>query len=602
MARARDGGPALIVSREAEKREIVEWYRDLLERSTPPAGLRWEPVKIGPTWQWSEDAGWLLPEATLGWEFLAWTGMWLRGKKGPWAYTAEQARFLLHFFAVTPGGEFDHHSAVFQRLKGHGKDPLAATVAVGSMVGPVVFDRWDGDVPVGRDEPDAWVQLVAVSQDQTKNTMKLMPGLIPAETRLHYGMQIGKTNVWALGDTRQIEAVTASPLAIEGGRPKLIVRNETQNWNSSNGGHDMAGAIEGNAAKAERGAPARVLDICNAYRPGEDSVGERMREAWESTQGDRDADDEAERPKFMDFGMLYDSLEAPPEAPLTADAAPEVVEAVRGDSVWLDARGRILKSILNPANPPSESRRKWYNQITAAEDAWATPQQWDALARPDLHLEPGEEIALFLDCSKADDATGLVACRISDGLLITLGMWQRLPAARGEAAKRWLAPREKVDAAVSAAFGSFRVVAFFGDPSHVLDDESMDRYWDALFDSWHRKYRAKLGLWAKPGKDAGHSVMFDMALLENQKRFVEAVGITEADIESQALLHDGDARLRNHVLNARRQPTRAGMSIAKEHRESRKKIDLAVCAIGARMARRAYLNRQATKRGKGRVW
>src|SRR5699024_10649297 len=150
------------------------------------------------------------------------------------------------------------------------------------------------------------------------------------------GIQVGKTSVWGLGDTRQIEAVTNSTMAIEGGRPTLVVRNETQNWNSSNGGHDMAGALEGNAAKRDMDSPARMLDICNAYRPGEDSVAQRVREAWESTLGNVDADDEADRPKMLDFGLLYDSLEAPPEAPLTADAAPEVVAAVRGDAEWLD--------------------------------------------------------------------------------------------------------------------------------------------------------------------------------------------------------------------------------------------------------------------------
>lgn len=599
MARARDAGPALIVSREAEKQEIISWYKGLLERTTPTPGLRWEPVKIGPTWQYGET-GWSLPEATLGWDFLAWVGMWLRGKRGPWAYTAEQARFILWYYALDEAGQFEFHSAVLQRIKGWGKDPVAATLAVGSMFADVNFDHWDGDRPVGREEPNAWVQLVAVSLEQTKNTMKLMPGLIPAETRLHYGVQIGKQSVWGLGDTRQIEAVTASPLALEGGRPTQIVRNETQNWNSSNGGHDMAGVMEGNAAKRDKDSPARVLDICNAYRPGEDSVGERVRDAWESTQGDPDAVEEHERPKFMAFGLLYDSLEAPPEAPLTAEAAPEVVEAVRGDAEWLDARGRILKSILNPANPPSESRRKWYNQVTATEDAWVTPQQWDALKRDDLRLEPGEEIALFLDCSKSDDATGLMACRISDGHLVTLGMWQKPPSARTDKDRAWLAPRQKVDAAVTAAFEAYTVVGFYGDPSHVLEDETMDRYWDGLFDDWHRRYKGRLRVWARQGKDNGHAVMFDMAQMDNQKRFVEALGITGADIEGKSLSHDGDARLRNHVLNARRQPTRAGLSIAKEHRESRKKIDLAVCAVGARMVRRTYLNSR-TKKG-GRVW
>jgi hypothetical protein len=113
--------------------------------------------------------------------------------------------------------------------------------------------------------------------------MKLFPSLISPEARRHYGIQVGKRTCTASGDTRQIQAVTASPLAIEGGRPTLIIRNETQNWNASNGGHDMAGAIEGNAAKSEGGA-ARMLDICNAYRPGEDSVGQRVREGWDATQ------------------------------------------------------------------------------------------------------------------------------------------------------------------------------------------------------------------------------------------------------------------------------------------------------------------------------
>nr|WP_226926555.1 terminase [Jonesia denitrificans] len=585
-------GPALITSHEAEKREIIAWYRGFLEDALPPIGLEWEPVKIGPTWQW--DDGWSLPDRTLGWEVLAWCGLWLKGKRDkPWQYTAEQARFILWFYALDEAGQFAYHSAVLQRLKGWGKDPLAATLALASMLAPIDFDHWDEDgEPVGRDSENAWVQLVAVSQEQTKNTMKLMPGLITAEAREFYGIQPSRLNVWALGDTRQIEAVTNSVMAIEGGRPTLVVRNETQNWNSSNGGHDMAGALEGNAAKRDIDSPARMLDICNAYRPGEDSVGQRMREAYESTLGDVDDPDSA--PKAMDFGVLYDSLEAPPEAPLTAEAAPSVVEAIRGDAVWLDAKGRILKSILNPANPPSESRRKWYNQITAREDAYLSPQEIDPLKDESKVVRQGEEIVMFFDGAKTDDATGLVGCRVSDGHVFVIGMWQRPPGERG---KDWVVPRNKVDYAVDRAFSDYRVSAFWGDPSHVLDDESKDRFWDGLFDQWHRKYGRRLKLWADGKK---HSVMFDMADFPKQKDFVGAVEAFLADVEDENFTWDGDIRLRQHFLNAVRMPTRAGLSIGKEHRESKRKIDLAVCAIGARMVRRAYLN-NAKKRG-GKAW
>jgi hypothetical protein len=142
-----------------------------------------------------------------------------------------------------------------------------------------------GDRPVGRDEPDAWVQLVAVSQEQTQNTMKLFPSLISPDDAVEVRHPGREDGVWGLGDTRQIQAVTSSPLAIEGGRPTLIVRNETQNWNSSNGGHDMAGPSRvtlRSLSLVRRGC----WTFCNAYRPGEDSVGQRVREGWESTQGD----------------------------------------------------------------------------------------------------------------------------------------------------------------------------------------------------------------------------------------------------------------------------------------------------------------------------
>jgi len=593
---------------DSDYREVIAWYEDQLQRAAPPVGLQWEPVKIGPVWQY--DNGWKLPAATLGWRNLAWAGLNLSAPKGgPWTYTLEQARFILWHDALDPEtGEFAYPLQVLQRLKGHGKDPLAVAASTTHICSEdAMFAEWRGDVPVGQQIPSPYVQIVGVAQDQIKrNTMTLFPSLIPPETRAKYSIQPGKLDVWARGDIAHIEASTSSVLAIEGPRPTLVIRNETQNWNSSNGGFDLAGAIEGNLAKSADGL-ARQLDICNAYRPGEDSVGRRAREAYNATVGVRcqvhaEAEDwppclDCQPPKAMDFGQLYDSLEAPPEAPLTVEDAPAVVEAIRGDSTWLNLK-RILNSIKNPENPASESRRKWYNQITAAEDAWADPRDIDRAARPDT-LAEGDAVVMFGDGSKSDDATGLVAVRLSDGLAQVLHVQQPK--------KGQIVDRAAVDHAVVTAMARYKVRAFWFDPSHAKDDdaEGDNRFWWPLVDEWSTRYGRRFKVWPVKSGNRKHAVAFDMALETNQKLFVEACEQTLGEFTEGNVIFSDSMTLREHLKNAKAAPGKHGVSMRKEHRESRHKIDLAVCLVGARMLwRRWQLEHAGANKGapgKGRV-
>lgn len=608
MARLLDGGgPTLITNRDAEKREIIEWYKAKLATTVPERGFEYEPVKIGPVWDWNEERGWNLPEHSLGWECLAFAGMWLEGRGGaPWLYTMEQARVILWFYAVEFQASFSSDQYVLQRLKGWGKDPLAATITPFAMVGDTIPD-WEGDRLVGREDTEAWVQLLAVSQEQTRNTMKLFQGLISVEAQKYFGFQIGKLNLWAMGDTRQAQAVTASYAAIEGNRPTLVILNEPQNWNSSNGGHDMIDAVQGNLDKApvdpETGLPlrpSRQLYIQNAYRPGQDSVAQRARESWEATQGDEATN--------ADFGMMLDSLEAPPEAPLTLNAAPEVLRAVRGDATWLDIEGKILRAFANGMTAPSTLRRKWYNQIVADEDSWVSPQEIDPLKDLDKVLDPADEVAMFFDGSKSDDATGIVWCRVADGHCGVVDMWQKPPRGRlsDEQWRNWIVPRGEVDAKMTEFVESHNVVAVFADPSHTRDDETLELYWDTLLDEWHSRWKNRLRMFAREGKNA-HAVMFDMSDSTNAQKFVDMVGIVTQEVTTSKetgvpqFTWDGDVRLRSHLLNAKRMPTKWGLSIGKNNRESKKKIDLAVCLVGARLVRRLYLLNRKAKRGGG-MW
>lgn len=567
--------------------EIAAWYRNELAQPARLPELQWQPVRIGPTWQ-VEGGHWLLPEHTLGWGVLAWCGRWLQETRDvPWRFTLEQARFLLWWYAVAPSGRFLYRDGVFQRLKGHGKDPLGACLCLAEMLGPVRVTDWVDGEPVGGDVSAAWVQTAAVSLEQTKNTMRLMPGLITAEARSRFMIQPGKEQIYALGDERFMQAVTSSPSTLQGARSTFVLMNETHEWLTNNQGHEMAMTISNNVTKSSDGA-ARTLRITNAPEPGEDSVAERDREAWEKVQAGG----------AIDVGLLYDSLEAPPEAPLTPEAAPGVVEAVRGDSVWLRPE-RIVESILDERNPASQSRRFWYNQVVAAEDAWADPLQWDAIAAPDQLVLPDEPIVAFFDGSKSDDTTGLVGCRLSDGHVFVIDSWSKPPGERG---KGWIVPRVEVDEVVTSMFESYQVHAYFADPSDTRDDEG-ERFWEPFIDDWHQRYGPQLKFWAVQSGDRRHAIAWDMRSKQHQNEFTAAAERFLTEVAAGRFTHDGDLRLRQHVRNARRRPNKYGVGFGKEHRESARKVDLAVCAVGARMLRRMVQNKDTgTKVRTGKVW
>jgi hypothetical protein len=566
-----------------------------------------EPFVLGPTWRRGPDGKFVLPEYTLGWHALAWTAAYLQHYAGkPWRYTPEQARLTLWWYAMDPvTNRFLYRDGVVQRLKGWGKDPVVASWGAFEFVGPCRFDKvadegneWDvpPGQPLGVQHPVAWVQMAAVSQDQTRNTMTIFPSLLSKRALQEYRIDLGKEIIYADKGRARIEAVTSSPRALEGGRPTATYPNETHHWLESNSGHDMSAVIERNATKSADGQ-SRTLAITNSFEPGEDSVAERTRDAYEATEAGR----------AVDVGLFYDSLEAPPEAKLTEAWIEPTLRAVRGDSTWLDIE-RLKASILDVRNPPSRSRRFWYNQVAAAEDAWLARYEWDSCKRDDLALADGDEVVLFFDGSKSDDATGLAACRMSDGLVSTLGVWQKppnWPAPDTAGYVPYQVPREDVDGVVVNAFGRFKVLAFYADPGSGKDDDG-EMYWDAFLDRWGQTFAKKLMLRAVTAGPRAHAVRWDMRDRRNQETFTDAVRRTREDVLQRTLVHDGHKMMRTHVINARRRTNAWGITIGKEHRESARKIDLAVCMVGARMLRRLVLNspknqKRSTVRGKGRV-
>jgi len=537
------------------------------------------PHLIGPTWQRTTDGGWLLPELSLGWGVIDWWAAYAKTPGGdhagePFMPTLEQARFTLWWYAVDENGTYCYREGVLRRLKGWGKDPFAAALALAELCGPVAFSHFDRGAPIGKPRHAAWVQVAAVSQDQTKNTFRLFPVMISKDLKTEYGLEVNKFVIYSAAGG-QIEAVTSSPASMEGNRPTFVIRNETQWWGAGpsgevNDGHSMAAVIEGNVTKI---AGARTLSICNAHIPGNETVAE----------ADWDAYLDVLSGKAVDVGYLYDALEAPADTPVSEIPSlkedPEGylegvqklragIETARGDSYWLPV-DEILQSVLDVKNPITESRRKFLNQINAHEDSWISPQEWNriALTDPEFALQKGEKITLGFDGSKSNDWTALVACRVHDGCLFVIKVWN--PEKSGGEV-----PREDVDATVRSMFESYDVVGFRADVKEF----------EAYVDQWGRDFHRKLKVKATPGSP----VAFDMR--GQTKRFsLDCERFYDAVLERE-IFHNGNPILRSHVLNARRHPTTFDtISIRKQSKDSSKKIDAAVCAVLAFGSRQDYL-------------
>jgi phage terminase large subunit-like protein len=479
---------------------------------------------------------------TLGWAALGWTRQWLRQPDGqnvgePWIFTPEQARIVLRFYEIDAEGRFTYRRAVIRRMKGHGKDPLLAAIAATELCGPCRFSHFDQDGrPVAVAHPAPWIQVAAVSRDQTANTMRLFAGLFSPEALEEYAIDLGKTLIYARG-VGQIEAVTSSPRALEGNRASLVILNESQNWLRSNDGTAMAEAIRRNLAKSNDGS-ARSVEIANAHLPGEGSVAEATYEAWRAVNG-------------AVPGLLYDSLEAP--------AIPDLGDrgkvragllAARGDSHWLDV-DRLLDEIGDPVTPEHVARRFYLNQVVrVAAEHWMDMEAWDSRARLGQEIPEGSEVVLGFDGSRTGDATALVAVS--------------LVAAEEAPHLQVVANHENVT----------------GDPNFEVDmADVMAEIRDACRRWRVREITADLTYWQLPLRLLAEEGLPVVEMPQTLNRMAPATAAFYQSVASDRMTHDGDPDLRRHVANAVLVVGTRGDKLAKDSKDSPRKIDLAVASV-----------------------
>ena len=515
-----------------------------------------------------------LPTLTLGWEAAAWAAKYLKQPNGPRAgqrfeLTTRQLRFWLHWYSLHPNGSWIYHHGVRRLAKGSGKSPFAAATGLVEFCGPARLDHFDPSAPggcVGRSVSMPLVQIAAVSEDQTRHTMRMVRAFAPKNSRLvrDYQLDPGLTRYYS--PDGELAVMTSSAKTAEGAEATFIVADETEWWLGPEGQEFMA-TLEDNLAKSG----SRMLETSNAWKPDAKSQAQATWESWL-----------LQEEELLEFGdtksgslILYDAVIAPPETDLLdPESLRRALDFVYADCEWKDEiqmRAIMTRVWDKKRNRPDDSKRKYLNWPVVSEDSWCDPQQWATLASP-REVAPGERIAIFFDGSKSHDATAAVGCCLKDGYVFTIGVWEPKDAVPVDA--------EAIDNRIRWAFETYNVVGFFADV----------REWEGYVKTtWPERWKEQLQIWAIPGGKLPEPIAWDMR--SHSREFALAAELTEVEILDAMFAHDDNPVVARHMGNARRYETKwnGAISVKKETPNSPNKIDACVCVIGARMVYRLAL-------------
>ena len=427
----------------------------------------------------------------------------------PYKLTDEMWRFLLHFYrlyphaAAWPAPDALHHTgAQLRRSQKWGKDPFGAAIGWAEALGPTRFDGWDADgEPVGAPYPTPLIACLGNSEDQTDNTWRpfVAEGQLGPLADLP-GLDIGLTRITLPGGGK-VEPVTTSAKARLGAPMTFVIITESHLFTMQGGFRKVAGAVKRNVA----GMDGRCLDLTNSWAPSEGSEAQ--------VTGDN-----------PDERTFVDTIEPRRVEDLADDEAlyPELLRQY-GDSArerggWVNIRGRIFSEARSVKHMEADRRRYFLNEIVVGESVLVDPIRWDALAAPET-LAAGEKIALGFDGSKFRDATGLIACRMSDGKLFELRTWQR-----PKDALQWKVPSAEVDQVMRATFDAYDVTMMFADPYR----------WQDYLDTWS-------ALWPKQVVEFPTNV---------ERRFDSAIERFRTAFEAGQIANDGSETLAQHFKNA----------------------------------------------------
>ena len=497
------------------------------------------------------------PAPTLGPYVCAWIERNLVHGEGdyygrPFRLLKFQKRFIWNAYELQPDGDRRYRRVLWGLPSGNGKTEIAAALACAELAGPVICKgfRANGAPIAGlRVSPD--IPVAAASFEQADLLFGAARVML-AEGPLAEYVEAWDTEILLKDRPGRIYRVAAKAGTNDGKRPTFFVADELHEWNCT---CTHPGGVHVGACKA------RVYTVLSKGRA-------KRRGAWElviSTAGWNSTsllgDMYREGMSLLETGQgderyLFDwvqSVEKTDERgePIKVDLTDrkELTTAIREANPGID-EFLSMENLLSDAGhmPEFEFRRYHLNQWTEAPDHWLKTGTWDECVGETAPPADGVEVVLGLDGSYDGDSTAVVGATVEDiPHIFVVGAWEKPPDD-----KEWRVDILDVEAAIATACGKWRVKWVGCDPYR-----------------WQRSMAVM--------NEAGFPVLEWPSHLPS--RMVPACATFFDMVIDKKLTHDGDPRLAKHLDHCIIKIDSRGPRITKDHKDSVRRIDLAVCAV-----------------------
>lgn len=418
------------------------------------------------------------------------------------------------------------------------KDLLRDLAASGAREAYIQLPRKNGKSALGSilalhglcadHEEGAEVYSIAKTREQAGivfNTAKRMVELGP----LSKSLTPYRNEIIHKASGSRYKALAADAGAHEGLNPSLVIFDEVHALGSSTDLRDVM-----RLGMGTREAPLLLYITTPGVMYGTDGRQSLAHSLYE--YGKRIESGEIDDPNFF-----FRVWEAPIGCDINDREAWQVANPGLGDFLAIEDMEAAIRTTHE-----NEFRTKRLGQWVSAHNAWLPAGAWDDC---DVVTEPDStaKVVLGFDGSKSRDATALIGATIEPSpQVFVVKIWER-PL---NAPLSWQVDRADVEMTINEACAKWNVAEIVADPYLWVSE---------------------LQEWANRGLPVVEMPQHPSRMVPATQRFYEAV-------TTKSMKHDGNKTLARHLGNAVIKPNG---QIAKENKDSGRKIDAAVAAVMA---------------------